>query len=374
MSGFGEAIFELSVGGNNVTERFNPILVHLEVQDHSGETTSKASVALSDVDGRILLPSIGDSLTIKLGWANAGLVQVFNGVIDDVTSRGSRNQGRTLTIEAHGFDTQGKAKEPLEFHKDKASLNDFMSEAAGKAELSFQAEGSIAGIQRDYWAAGTESFIHLGQRIAHEIGAVFKIQGNQAFMWPLNSPLYGVGGGDGSVKATWSANGNLLAWDISPIIARPRFGQSRVRYYDPKTATWKEVIQPITGNGDGANAELTHRQTRADEDEANDTSGANGAMSQREAGSGSVSIVGEPAAMPEGTCNVSGVRPGVDGSYRIDGVRHYLNRHSGFRTDLELKQPHGSAGADDRVAPVVPDENAGKAFVDSVVDNSAVGP
>lgn len=367
MAGFGEASFQLSVGGTDVTERFNPILEHLEVQDHSGETSSKAQIVLADVDGQILLPSIGDSLTIQLGWASAQPVQVFDGVIDDIASRGGRGQGRVLTIGGHGFDTQGKAKEPLEFHKDKASLNDFMNEAAGKAGLSFSAQGAIGAINRDYWAAGTESFIHLGQRIAHEVGAVFKIQGSQAFMWPLNSAMVGVGeDGDGSVTAKWGKNGNLLEWDIAPIIARPRYGQSRVRYYDAATATWKEVTTAITGNGDGADAEHTHRQTRSDEDEATSTSGANAAISQREAGSGRASVVGEPAAFPEGTCVVSGVRPGVDGTYRIDGVTHQLTRGSGFVTHLDLKQPEGGAGSDSRIEPVKPDTSAGAGLVDSV--------
>lgn len=371
MPGFGEALFELSVGGIDVTERFNPILEHVDVQDRSGETTSKAQVLLSDVDGQILLPAIGENLVLRLGWTE--VVQVFEGVIDDVRSRGGRSEGRQLTISAHGFDTGGKAKEPLEFHKDKASLQDFMSEAAGKAGLSFQAEGRIASIMRDYWAAGTESFIHLGQRIAHETGAVFKIQGGQAFMWPLNSPMVGVGsGGDGSIGARWGRGGNLISWDIAPIIARPRFAQARTRYYDHKTATWKETKTEIAGEN-GA-AEYTHRQTRADEDEANGTSGANSSTSQREAGSGNVSIVGEPGAFPEGTCNVAGVRPGVDGAYRIDGVNHRLSRGSGFLTHLELKQPGGGAGSDSRIAPVIPDHSAGAGYVDSVVDDSAVGP
>ena len=362
-----EAIFEISVGGIDVTERFNPILQHLQVEDHSGETTDKAAITLSDKNGEILLPKVGDSLSIMLGWRTAGgLTQVFNGIVDAVISRGSRTAGRELTISAHGFDTEGKAKEPLEFHKDKASLQDFMSEAAGKAGLSFQAQSKVGAINRDYWAAGTESFIHLGQRLAHEVGAVFKIEGSQAYMWPLNTPFYGVGAGDGTIRATWGqgdGSGNLIEWDIAPIVGRPRFNQARTRYFDHTKATWNEIAQAIGGMGNAAAAH-THRQPRADQAEASDTSGANDAVSTREAGTGIVKIRGEPAARSEGSCIVSGVRAGVDGSYRIDGVRHELTRSAGFLTSLELKQPGGGAGTDSR--PVVPDPNAGGPFIDSV--------
>jgi hypothetical protein len=342
------AIFEINVGGTNVTERFNPILDKLDVVDSSGETASKASIILSDVSGRIFMPSIGDNMTIGLGWDS--IVQVFEGVIDDVRSRGGSREGHQLIISGHGFDTGGKAKEPLELHKDDASLEDFMNEAAGKAGLSFQAQGKIASIQRKYWMAGTESFIHLGQRIAHEVGAVFKIQGNQAYMWPINSPFTGVGAsGSSSVQAIWAPPpiGNLLEWDIAPIIARPRFSKSRARYYDHEKAEWKEESKEVSGaSGDGP--EYTHRLPKADVSEAEAAAEANSAMSQREAGSGHVTIVGNPAAFPEGTCNVSGVRPGVDGTYRINTSRHSLNAGHGYVTHLELKQPDGGAGTDSR--------------------------
>lgn len=349
MNTFGGAIFEINVGGNNVTERFNPILEQLSVSDSSGETSSKATISLADVDGRIFMPSKGDDLTISLGWNS--LIQVFEGTIDEVRSRGGRRMGRVLSISAHGFDTGGKAKEPLELHKDESSLNDFMNEAAGKAGLSFQAEGKIASIKRKYWVAGTESFIHLGQRIANEVGAVFKIQGNQAYMWPLNSAMTGVGaGGNGSVQAVWGPApiGNLLSWDIAPIIARPQFSKSRVRYYDHEKAEWKEKSKDIPGASGSDGAEHTHPLPRADVSEAEEAAEANSSLSEREAGSGHITIVGEPAAFPEGTCNVIGTRSGVDGTYRINASRHRLHRNHGFITNLELKQPSGGAGTDSR--------------------------
>src|ERR1035437_4236767 len=248
-----EAIFEISVGGIDVTERFNPILQHLQVEDHSGETTDKAAITLSDKNGEILLPKVGDSLSIMLGWRTAGgLTQVFNGIVDAVISRGSRTAGGDLTISAHGFDTEGKAKEPLEFHKDKASLQDFMSEAAGKAGLSFQAQSKVGAINRDYWAAGTESFIHLGQRLAHEVGAVFKIEGSQAYMWPLNTPFYGVGAGDGTIRATWGqgdGSGTLIEWDIAPIVGGPRFHPGGPPFFRHTQGNLEEKAGGLGGAG-----------------------------------------------------------------------------------------------------------------------------
>jgi phage protein D len=172
-----QALFEINVSGTNVSERFNPILESLTVTDKVGTTSDTASIVLSDIGGAIILPQSGDSLTISLGFKSSGIGLVFDGTVDSVRSTGSRGGGRTLSISAKGFDTKGKAKHPLEFHKDDASLQDFMSEAADKAGLSFQADGSLGAVKRPYWVAGNESFIHLGQRIAREVGGNFKIGG-----------------------------------------------------------------------------------------------------------------------------------------------------------------------------------------------------
>jgi phage protein D len=87
---------------------------------------------------------------------------------------------------------------------------------------------------------------------------------------------------------------------------------------------------------------------RADKDEAADAAGDNQKTSERERGGGSVTILGNPMAQPEGTCIVAGVRPGIDGAYKIEGVDHTLSRGGGFETKLDLKHPDGEAGSDSR--------------------------
>lgn len=340
------AAFMINVGGVNVTNRFNQYLEQLVVSDKAGTSSDTASITLDDSDGQIAMPSIGDSINILLGWEDGGVSMVFDGTVDSVRSAGTHGGGMTMMITAKGFDPKGKAKEPLEFHKDDASLEDFMNEAAGKAGLSFQAHGNLSSIKRPYWAATTESFISLGQRIAREVGGQFKIAGNKAIMYDRNSGQSVSGMSMASVSAIRGQN--LLQWDISPAYARPRFSQARARYYDPKKAKWLQKMIEIPQQGPDSEAIHTHRQTRADEDEAGGSAKDNQKSSESERGDGSVTIIGNPAAKPEGTCIVVGARPGIDGSYKIDGVEHSLSRGQGYQTKLELKRPEGSVGTDSR--------------------------
>ena len=340
------ASFVIEVGGNDVSERFNPILESLTVNDKAGTTSDTASIVLDATDAQVAMPSVGDDMRILLGWASSGVSLVFEGTVDSVRSAGSRGAGRTMTITAKGFDPKGKAKEPLEFHKDDATLSDFMSEAASKAGLSFKAQGSIGSMKRPYCAAATESFIHLGHRIAREVGGQFKIKGKTGIIYEKNSGMSVSGAALTAVTATWGDN--LLDWDISPVFARPRFEQARARFYDPKKAKWEERLMQIPQQGPSSPATHTHRIVRADGDEADSAAKDNQKSSERERGGGSVTIVGNPAAQPEGGCTVAGARPGIDGAYKIDAVEHSLSRSAGYVTKLELTHPEGDVGTDSR--------------------------
>ena len=339
-----DTICIINVGGNNVSTLFNQLLESLTVTDKAGTSTDTCSMVLDDSTGRIILPTIGDAITIQLGHVNTGAGQVFEGTVDSVKSAGS-DQGRKLTITGKGFDPKGKAKEPQEFHKDDASLNDFMSEAAGKAGLSFKSSGKIASTKREYWAASTESFIALGQRIAREVGGEFKVKGKQAMIYERNAGMSLSGAALTGITATWGDN--LIDWDISPAMARPRFGTARARFYDLKKAKWDEKTNEISGQGVTSDATFTHRKTRADKDEADGSSDDDKKSSERERGGGDCTILGNPTAQPEGTCTIVGARPGVDGGYKIDSVEHSYSQ-SGYTTKLELKHPEGDVGSDSR--------------------------
>ena len=114
------------------------------------------------------------------------------------------------------------------------------------------------------------------------------------------------------------------------------------------------------------------RFARAGEVETAQQGEGDAATTARDAGEGTVVIEGNTAAVPEGLCTVSGTRPGVDGSYRIEAVTHTLTRAGGFVTTLELKQPQDGAGMDFRIettAPVAPSAN-----VPPIIDPDATGP
>ena len=330
------AVFMVTVAGTNITAPLLPVLISLTVSDKVGTHADTATLDIDDTDGRIILPQLGAPVIVALGWEGGGVRVVFTGTVDEVRSSGSRGGGRTLSISAKGVDTTKKPKEPQQRHFDDKTVEDVLAETGRTAGITeVEVDPALASIQRTYFEMRDESFIHMGERLAREIGGNFRIQGTKATMSKR--------GGTYTAAVAAISGQNLHAWDIAPALGRAQYGKVRARWYDPADAVWKETEDQTSLDVD---ARHDHRVSRASEDEAKEQAAADRATSERDAGEGSVTIEGDTGAIPDGLCIIAGARPGIDGAYRIEAVTHRYSRGGGFVTELELRQPHQGAGQD----------------------------
>ncbi|KAB0269077.1 phage late control D family protein [Microvirga brassicacearum] len=341
---FREPAYRVDINGTDYTDRFKPLVKNIEVTDKDGLTSDTCSITLADVDGQIAMPKGGDKMQVHLGHVGQGIGLVFSGTIDEVRSTGTRGGGRELRISAKGVDAAGKAKEPQQKHKDDATFGDVAKEWAKEAGLEAVISENLASIKDDYWAMQGESFIAWGQRVAREIGATFKIQDGKAMFVETNGGKSASGKDLPTINATWGDN--LLQWDVSPVLLRPRHKTVRVEFYDSKRA--KIRTKDVEVDSDGTSAEFQTRIQAPDEKNAERRAQAGKKRVERNSGEGSVTILGTADAKPEGNCIISGARPGVDGTYRIEGVKHTLSKRSGYTVQLDLKQPQNDAGKDSR--------------------------
>jgi phage protein D len=330
------AAFMVTVAGTNITTTLLPVLISLSVSDKVGTHSDTASLEIDDTDGRIVLPQIGAPVVVALGWEGEGVRVVFTGTVDEVRSSGSRGSGRTLSISAKGMDTTKKPKEGQQRHFDDSTVEDILKQAGEKAGVTeIEVDPSLASISRKYFEMRDESFIHMGERLAREIGGNFRIQGTRAVMSKRG------GSYTAAVIAAWGRN--LHGWDISPALGRTQYSQVRARWYDSRKAEWQEMEESTSLAVD---ARHDHRYAKPDEVEATQQTASDRATSERDAGEGSITIEGNTAAIPDGLCIVTGARPGVDGPYRIESVTHSYSRGGGFVTQLSLKQPGPGASPD----------------------------
>jgi phage protein D len=334
------ATYSLNIDGVDVSARFRRPLISMSITDKDGGKSDTLDIELDDRDGQLILPRSGASVAASIGWRGGASVR-FTGKTDEPHSRGSRGGGMILSLTAHSADPKGKGKEPAKRHKDKAKFGDVAKEWGQKAGYQVKVDDALASIERDYWAQD-ESFHAWGEAMARELGGTFKIAGEKAV-------FVARGGGLNLGGVVFSRPGNIISWDLTPSIGRMIYTEHKVRWYDVKSANWKSETVSVD-NADGAKAALTERFKHGSKDRAKARATSNKNEGDRKKGGGSVTSDGEPAALSQAPATVSGVRSGIDGSYRITTARHTYDRRGGYITHAELEQPSGAAGTDGRKA------------------------
>lgn len=326
------ATFSVTVAGTNITPA-NDVITKIGVSTKVGTHTDSATLEIDDREGQIVLPEKGAPCLIALGWVGGGTRQVFEGTIDEVKSSGSRSSGRMLSVTAKGVDTTGRAKEGQQRFWDNSTVQQILVDAGAHAGITMEIDPALGPLPRTYFDARDESFIAIGERLAREVGANFRVTGNRA-IFSLRNGMY-----DGLVIARWTddpATANLHSWDISPDLGRPQFDTVRARWYDMQAAAWNMLDR---GTRATVGAIFPHRFAKADETESDQQNASDEATTERDSGEGSITIEGDTAAIPDGLCWLQGTREGVDGYYRIESVNHDYARSGGFTTKLSLKQP-----------------------------------
>lgn len=327
------------LAGQDLTAAWALVLIDISINDKAGEASDTCDLTLDDSDGKLRLPSKRAPISVFLQGA-----KVFSGFVEKTESTGSRSGGRLLKVKAKGFDTGGKAKQPQHFHLDDVDLGSYMGKLADQAGLTIKVDPAFAAIRQDYWAADGESLIAIGERLARKLGGTFKIRGDRAILAKRGTGLAPDGAALPQVVAEFGVN--MEGWSITPKDPRGQFAGGQARWFDRSSASYK-VTDLDFGNGD-VEATNVIRSVAADADEADNLLDARKRDGERDAGSGSVNLDLTVGAVVEGNCLVKGTRPGIDGTYVIDGVKHGASRSGGSKTTLDLKQPGGGAGKDGR--------------------------
>lgn len=339
-----KARYSISIEGRPVDDTIAPYLINVKVTLAEEDSADKATITLSDfIPGTVppapafRLPKKGAPVTVALGTDQKGVVQQFEGFVEHARTRGARGQGRIMEIECSSIDGTSTAKAPQRKHKDDGSLKDAASEFGQAGGLSIDVHADLGSITRPFWAMDGESAIGWGRRVAREVGALFKVIGTKGVMVPKGAGISASGKPLTPIAATYGDN--VIAWDLSPDMARPPHKKVRARYYDPKQAKWIKKEIDVEG-GTGESVEDV-RHSRADDGEAENAAKAEGTDQAHEKGGGSIDIDGDPAAQAGAPVTASGLHPDADITYKATTVTHELDRQRGYTVRLDVARPEG---------------------------------
>lgn len=339
-------IFFVSIDGMDVSTNFMSHLISVQINQTDGGKSDSCDIVLDDSYGQLMLPREDADIIIMLSWSIGGGAVMFEGKTDTPESVGSRGGGMTMNITGRAADMKGDPKQKKQAHKDKKKFKEVAQDWGKKAGLQVKVADKLADKEREYWSMQNENFMQWGSRVAKEMGATFKIMGKKAVFIPRNSGSSASGTQLPQIMAVYGSN--LIQWRITPADNRPRFNRSIVRWYDKKEAKWKK--ETVQVQDETARVPLIETRKSPNKDHAKDRAQSNADEAERGKGGGTITLDGEPNAQPQAICMVSGIRPGIDGMYRITQVRHNFSRDDGWTTMVDLEQPQDEAGKDSRKA------------------------
>lgn len=334
-------VYNINIGGQDVSSDFQPILEDIEVFDGSDNEADTANLTISDVDGRTFLADARDPVIISLGRPSIGAGHVFQGYVDAPESSGDADGGRKITLECSSVDQDGEGKKVQEKSWDDTTLGAALQDAFSSSGVNIEIDPMFASMQRKFEAMDGRDAFCFAADMAREVGATFKAMGPRAVFAQRNTGFNLLGVAMPLFVAT--AGDNLISWKIRPLIPKYRFGDIGTRWFDFKKNLWVEETAKSKGK-----VPLLQTRMRPNQGQAKEGSDAGKTDTERETGAGSITVKGDFRAQAGGMCMVAGARAGVDGAYIISSVRHKATVSQGFISEIELKYPNGTAGVDNR--------------------------
>jgi phage protein D len=308
--------FSVSVGA--VGARVNDRLLALEVVDQEGNRSDSCRIEIDDRNGLVQIPDRGANISIQMGYRETGLQDMGSFIVDEVTANGWPQK---LLILGRSADLTNALKSPRSFSYKDMTLGQVVQQIASRHGLSGSASGAVGSLKYKHLAQTEESDMNFLTRLAMRHDALFAVKNGQIIFKKRGESMGG--------SATVRHPGNLLEYRVT-FQDRQAFGSGLSEWWDrQKAARTRE-------SGSGGSGSASSMATPLAEDgqqQATDMAGSTGSSHSRMEKIGEFTIIGDPTIRAEMSISVSGVKPGVDGSYRVKAVTHQLS-NQGYRTTI----------------------------------------
>jgi Bacteriophage probable baseplate hub protein len=355
------AYCRIYVEQTEITTKIDPYLIKVRVIDKQG-SMDEAHIEVDDRYGRLKIPELGDSVKIGLGWRDDGTFITFEGAIADVDHFGQKKQGRRMEWVCSGTNFLKMQKQQIqqtwqgEKQGEKISLEKVIKDIGKMVEINnIKIDPKVNSIMEGVWMMTGESPISFLNRIGQQYGLITKWANKDGQTTLSITPKDSNTNAEGQdmptiqvVAGMWGVDANLIAWRIKPISARPQQKETSNQFFEMARAQWDRYIHEVPIGEGGwfgkSDTRFTEPSASGSEQSAKGQSENASAESTRKRGYGWVVIDGEPQAQPQGKAEVSGIRQGIDGKFRIVEAEHTYVKSGGFTTRLELDQgqPLGS--------------------------------
>jgi len=328
--------FRLRVGEADVTERLREYVLSIAVQDGSGTEADKLDLLISDPLERIAWPQHGQQLHVELGYDELSLRDMGSYVVDEVEIS---NPPRQIRIRGNSINLRDStAKRRARLHYQNTTVGEIVQALAEEMQYTAAITPSLARQPVTVWDRISESPMSAVTRLARRFDAVATVKRQHLTFVPAGEGVTASGAAIPPVTVEPEA---AVDWRFS-IVDRGKYTAVEARYRDQRAAedVW---VRAGTDNTDAGDNTLRLRQTYPDRISAESAARGRLKALNRNAGSGSLTLVGDVRILGQTPLTLQRFGPGIDGEWIADEVVHRFDSGSGYTTRVQVTLPADGA-------------------------------
>lgn len=336
-----EAIWKLTIAGEDVSAKVRPRLISLDLTEKRGTDADELDLCLSDTDGKLAIPPAGAVITLSLGWldltdgAAGGLVDKGTFKVDEREHSGTPDQ---IRIRARSADlTRAFRTRHTQTWSD-TTLGQVLADVAGRNGLQPMVAPDRAAVLVAHLDQARESDAAFLARLGRLHDAVATVKAGRLLFMAVGANQT-PGGSEIPPGGLTRASGDRHRWKAAE---RDAYTGVIATWHDRAGAQRHQVVI-----GTDANAK---RLGRTYASEAAARRAADTAYKKLQRGKAEFALdlaIGRPDLYPGRKLSVSGFKAEIDATeWLIDEARHSLNGSGGLKTVLSLELGTDPPGSD----------------------------
>lgn len=296
------------------------VLISLEVTDHAGGEADVLEFEIDDREGHAA-PKKGDPVDLWLGYEPQP-VYMGSFKVDEWAKEGPR---RRLRVSAKAAEMTSDIRAPRLSSFDDTTVGEIVRQVAGRHSLEATVDSELDGVAIAHIDQQHESDLAFLARLAHRVGATFKVADGKALF--ARTAADTLPSGRPNTPLTLKPR-NVSTWAATSQ-GRGSYKSVRAMYHDHATGRRKHAT---AGAGDPTHHD---RKLYGSQMEAQAAADAHLAALTRGLLQMETEGPGLPEAFAGGLVKVTGFDPDVDGAYLAKTVHHSLTS-AGFKTTISL--------------------------------------
>lgn len=324
------AAWSVSIDGQDLTAKFNPLLVSLSLTEQRAEACDELEITLDDSRGEIVLPPEGARIQVALGWergtgVRAGMVNKGWFLVDEIAWDGPADK---ITLRARSADMAKSFRNRKSRTWNGKTIGQIVDQVAADNGLAAACHPDFAATVVTSIEQANKSDMQLLRDLGRRYDAIATVKDGNLIFAPIGADTTVGGSPIPSIELTRS-KGDRYSYRRA----------SREKAQDGAEATWhdQDAAKQKTATHGGSNRKRLKRvyASQADADAA--AKSETNRLARAAASFEMTLAYGDPAITAGMKATLAGFKSEIDGhKWRIARVVHEMDGN-GLRSRLEME-------------------------------------